>query len=160
MLNFLKTIFLMLKVHSCKSENLSVNSPTYDILEVHSTLVRFYHNVQYKQRKIRSYGKVEWFSIKITNLMDIFQIHHKYFNNYLSIAFQLPWLYHQGYKIFFHRSDIITKQNEILQKRQKNKLGKYMLYYSYDQIFCKIHALKVLLYWKISYWKLLKYSKV
>ena len=36
----------MLKVHSCKSENLSVDSPTYDILEVHSTLVRFCHNVQ------------------------------------------------------------------------------------------------------------------
>ena len=49
----------MLKVHSCKSENLSVDSPTYDILEVHSTLVGFCHNVQYKQRKIRSYGKVE-----------------------------------------------------------------------------------------------------
>ena len=47
---------------------------------------------------------------------------------------------------FFHRSDIITKQNEILRKRQKNKLGKYMLYYSYEHIFCKIHALKVLLY--------------
>ena len=60
LLNFRKLyLFLMLKVHSCKSENLSVDSPTYDILEVHSTLVRFYHNVQYKQRKIRSYGKVE-----------------------------------------------------------------------------------------------------
>ena len=102
LLNFRKLyLFLMLKVPSCKSENLSFDSPIYDILEVHSTLVRFYHNVQYKQRKIRSYGKVEWFSIKITNLMDIFQIHHKYFNNYLSIAFQLPWLYHQGYKYLF-----------------------------------------------------------
>ena len=49
----------MLKVPSCKSENLSVDSPIYDILKVHSTLVRFYHNVQYKQRKIRSYGKAE-----------------------------------------------------------------------------------------------------
>ena len=28
----------------------------------------------------------------------------------------------------FHRSDIITKQNEILLKCQKNKLGKYMSY--------------------------------
>ena len=49
----------MLKVHSCKSENLSVDSPTYDILELHSTLGRFYHSVPYKQRRNRSYGKVE-----------------------------------------------------------------------------------------------------
>ena len=47
LLNFRKLyLFLMLKVHSCKSENLSVDSPTYDILEVHSTVVRFCHNVQ------------------------------------------------------------------------------------------------------------------
>ena len=56
---FPKTIFLVFKVHSCKSETLSVNSPTYDILELHSTLVRFYHNVYYKQRGIKSYGRVE-----------------------------------------------------------------------------------------------------
>ena len=49
----------MLKVDSCKSENLSVDSPTYEILEIHSILVTFYHNVHYKQRRIRSYGKVE-----------------------------------------------------------------------------------------------------
>ena len=77
--------------------------------------------------------------------MEIFQTHHKYFSNYLSIAFQLPLLYHQGYKYVLF-ADLITKQNEILKKRQKNKLRKYMLYYSYDQIFCKIHTLKVLLH--------------
>ena len=88
LLNFRKLyLFLMLKVHSWKSKNLSVDSPTYDILELYSSLVTFYHNVHYKQRRIN-----------ITNLMEIFQIHHKYFSNYLSIAFQLPWLYHQGYK--------------------------------------------------------------
>ena len=67
----------MLKVDSCKSENLSVDSPTYEILEIHSILVTFYHNVHYKQRRIRSYGKVEKFSMKITNLIEMFQIHHK-----------------------------------------------------------------------------------
>ena len=46
------------------------------------------------------------------------------------------------------------------KKKKKKKNGKYMLYYSYDQIFCKIRTLKVLLYRKISYLKLLKYSKV
>ena len=30
-----------------------------DILELYSSLVTFYHNVYYKQRKNRSYGKVE-----------------------------------------------------------------------------------------------------
>ena len=71
---FPKTIylFLILKVDSCKSENLSVDSPTYEILEIHSILVTFYHNVHYKQRRIRSYGKV-----KIINLIEIFQLHHK-----------------------------------------------------------------------------------
>ena len=60
LLNFRKLyLFLMLRVHSCKSENLSVDSPTYDILELYSTLGRFYHNVHYKQRRVRSYGKVE-----------------------------------------------------------------------------------------------------
>ena len=60
LLNFRKLyLFLVFKVHSCKSETLSVDSPTYDILELHSTLVGFYHNVRYKQRRIRSYGKVE-----------------------------------------------------------------------------------------------------
>ena len=60
LLNFRKLyLFLMLKVDSCKSENLSVDSPTYEILEIHSILVTFYHNVHYKQRRIRSYGKVE-----------------------------------------------------------------------------------------------------
>ena len=49
----------MLKVHSCKSENLSVNSPTYYMLELYSSLVTFYHNVHYKQKKIRSYRKAE-----------------------------------------------------------------------------------------------------
>ena len=58
--NFRKQyLFLVFKAHSWKSETLSVDSPTYDILELHSTLVRFYHNVHYKQRRIRSYGKVE-----------------------------------------------------------------------------------------------------
>ena len=60
LLNFRKLyLFLVFKVHSCKSKTLSVDSPTYDILELHSALVRFYHNVHYKQRRIRSYGKVE-----------------------------------------------------------------------------------------------------
>ena len=49
----------MLKAHSCKSENLPVDSPTYDILELYSSLVGFYHNMHYKQRRIRNYGKVE-----------------------------------------------------------------------------------------------------
>ena len=58
--NFRKLyLFLVFKVHSYKSETLSVNSSTYGILELHSTLVSFYHNVHYKQRRIRSYGKVE-----------------------------------------------------------------------------------------------------
>ena len=58
--NFRKLyLFLVFKAHSWKSETLSVDSPTYDILELHSTLVRFYHNVRYKQRRVRSYGKVE-----------------------------------------------------------------------------------------------------
>ena len=60
LLNFRKLyLFLMLKVHSWKSQNLSVDSPTYDILELYSSLVTFYHNVHYKQRRIRSYGKVQ-----------------------------------------------------------------------------------------------------
>ena len=60
LLNFQKLyLFLVFKVHSCKSETLSVNSPTYDILELRSTLVRFYHNVYYKQRGIKTYGRVE-----------------------------------------------------------------------------------------------------
>ena len=46
---------------------------------------------------------------------------------------------------FFHRSYIITNQTEILQKSRANKLGKYMLYYSYDKIFCKVQALQVLI---------------
>ena len=58
--NFRKLyLFLVFKVHSCKSKILSADSSTYDILELHSTLVRFYHNVRYKQRRVRSYGKVE-----------------------------------------------------------------------------------------------------
>ena len=58
LLNFRKLyLFLVFKVHSCKSKTLSVDSPTYDILELHSSLVMFYRNVHYKQRKIRSYGK-------------------------------------------------------------------------------------------------------
>ena len=60
LLNFRKLyLFLVFKVHSCKSKALSVDSPIYNILELHSTLVRFYHNVHYKERRIRSYGKVE-----------------------------------------------------------------------------------------------------
>ena len=39
----------MLKVHSCKSENLSDDSPTCDILELYSSLVTFYHNVHYRE---------------------------------------------------------------------------------------------------------------
>ena len=59
-LNFRKLYsFLVFKVHLCKSETLSVDSPIYDILELHCTLVRFYHNVYYKERRIKSYGKVE-----------------------------------------------------------------------------------------------------
>ena len=46
----------------------------------------------------------------------------------------------------FIKYDIITKQKEMLQKSRTNKFGKYMLHYSYDKIFCKIHALKLLLY--------------
>ena len=58
--NFRKLyLFLVFKVHSYKSKILSVDSPTYDFLELHSTLVRLYHNVHYKQRRVRSSGKVE-----------------------------------------------------------------------------------------------------
>ena len=151
----------MLKVHSCKSENLSVDSPTYDILELYSSLDTFHHNVHYKQRRIRNYGKMEYFAMKITNLMEIFQNHHEYFSNYLSIAFQPSWIYYQGYKyLLFSQIWYYYKANRNPTEKQKYKLGKYMLYYSYGQIFCKIHALKALLYWKISYLKLLKYSIV
>ena len=51
----------MLKVDSCKSENLSVDSPTYEILEIHSILVTFYHNVHYKQRRLEVMEKWKHF---------------------------------------------------------------------------------------------------
>ena len=37
---------------------------------------------------------------------------------------------------------------------------KYLIEHSYDKIFCKIHTLKVLLYWKFSYLKLLNHSNI
>ena len=49
----------MLKVHSCKSKNLSVDSSTYDILELYCSLVTFYHNVHYKHKRIKNYEKGE-----------------------------------------------------------------------------------------------------
>ena len=54
----------------------------------------------------------------IINLTEIFQIPYKYFSSYLSVAF---FNFHDfTFKVtnivFFHRSDLITKQNEILQK--------------------------------------------
>ena len=120
LLNFLKTIFLMLKVHSCKSENLSVNSPAYYILELYSSLVTFYHNVHYKQRKIRSYRKAEWFSMKIINLMEIFKIRHKYFSKYsFSTSITLP----SRLQISSFSTDLILLQNKIKYYRKAKKIN-------------------------------------
>ena len=58
--NFRKTIFIFnAKGSSMQIRNLSVDSPTYDILELYSLLLTFYHDVHYKQRRIRNYEKVE-----------------------------------------------------------------------------------------------------
>ena len=101
----------MLKIHSCKSENLSVDSPTYDIFELYSSLVTFYHDVHYKQRKIRNYGSGIIFhgnDKSYGNFPDTLQIFQQLFVSSFSTSVILPL----RLQISSFSTDLILLQNK------------------------------------------------
>ena len=98
---------------------ISLDSPIYDILERYISLVTLYRNVHYKQRRIRSYGKVEQFSIKTKsygNFSDSSQIFQQLFVNSFTTSMTLP----SRLQISSFSVDVILLQNKTkYYKKQK-----------------------------------------